>query len=537
MKRLLLLFTIVHFGVSGVAQITIDETLTTQELVEDVLIQNSCAIVSNFMQSTGTNFGDGNGIAAFDANGSGFQFTEGIVLSSGFVSNAPGPNLTVHSDGGFGWPGDPDLEANTTATNTNNASWIQFDFVPFIDEISFDFIMASEEYNDNFECTFSDAFAFILTDNVTGLVQNLAVLPGTTIPIEVTNIRYEVVGQCGAVNQEYFGQYNFDPVANPAAPTIPAANSPIDFNGQTVPLTAMGSVVPGNDYTIKLVVADQSDTAYDISVYLEAGSFNLGIDLGEDLTIMAGNAPCEGEDLTIGIPSEPGDTYQWYQFNPVTMMFTIIPGATDSMLTVNTGGTYQLEVFKPSGCSAKDDVTVEFAPQPVAVEPDPLAICDDLPNDGFAIFDLTQRDAQIENGQMASVTWFESFNDAQNATNPIVDPTMYMNIVQGFQVVWARLEEGSLGCIDIVSLDLLVNDRPPITDPVDDYIICDNDQDGVEVFDLTTKDDEISNTLVNLVITYHTSEADALSGAAPIVPANAYLSGGELVWARAENIA
>ena len=114
---------------------------------------------------------------------------------------------------------------------------------------------------------------------------------------------------------------------------------------------------------------------------------------------------------------------------------------------------------------------------------------------------------------------------------------MYANIVQGFQVVWARLEENSLGCYDVVSLDLQVNDSPAITDPITDLVVCDNDEDGVEVFDLTSKDDEIAGTLVNLVITYHTSQADAIAGTGAIGTPGAYSSGGELIWVRAENIA
>ena len=109
--------------------------------------------------------------------------------------------------------------------------------------------------------------AFILTDQSTGISQNLAVLPGTTTPIEVTNIRPEVIGQCNAVNEEFFDQYNFEPVANPNVNTIPAAEAPIDFNGQTIQLTATATVVSGNDYTIKLVVADESDTAFDMAVF------------------------------------------------------------------------------------------------------------------------------------------------------------------------------------------------------------------------------------------------------------------------------
>ncbi|QIE60172.1 T9SS type B sorting domain-containing protein [Rasiella rasia] len=539
MKKLLLLLPLLLCYVVGVSQITVDETLTTQQLVEDVLIQNSCATVSNFLQSTGTNFGEGNGIGAFDRNGSVFPFDDGIILSSGFVANAPGPNATLHSDGSFGWPGDADLEANTSATNTNNASWIQFDFVPFIDQISFDFIMASEEYNENFECSFSDAFAFILTDQVTGFVQNLAVLPGTTTPIEVTNIRYEVLGQCAAINEEYFGQYNFQPIANVLAPSIPEADAPIDFNGQTVSLTAMGNVVSGNPYTIKLVVADETDAAFDIAVFLEAGSFSLGVDLGDDLTIAAGNAPCEGQPLNIGFTPVPGDMYNWYRLNPLTGLFVEIPGTMNmSMITITNTGTYKVVVTKPSGCSAEDEVYIEFAPQPIAVEPDQINECDELPNDGFATFDLTQSDAQIMNGQATtSVIWYETLIDAQDDTNAILDPTMYVNTVQGFQTVYARLQEGGFNCFDIVPQDIQVNDSPPLTDPVTDYIICDNDEDGLEEFDLTSKDGEIANILVNLTITYHTSQADAEAGVGAIATPGAYISGGEIIWARGENIA
>ena len=50
-KIFFFVFTFYSFLVSG--QITIDETLTAQELVEDVLINSPCAEVSNISQKTG----------------------------------------------------------------------------------------------------------------------------------------------------------------------------------------------------------------------------------------------------------------------------------------------------------------------------------------------------------------------------------------------------------------------------------------------------------------------------------------------------
>jgi len=91
-RQLFSLLCISFFSLIGHSQITIDESLTPQELVEDVLINSSCAEVANITAVTGTTFGDVNGIAAFDASGTDFPFEAGIILSSGNVAEAPGPN-------------------------------------------------------------------------------------------------------------------------------------------------------------------------------------------------------------------------------------------------------------------------------------------------------------------------------------------------------------------------------------------------------------------------------------------------------------
>lgn len=332
---------------TSLAQITVDTSLSTQELVQDVLINGTCAETSNFSSFTGTSIAI-NGIAAFNASGTDFPFSSGVVLTSGDVNAVPGPNLNIESSGG--WAGDTDLEAFTGATTTNDASWIEFDFVPLTEQLSFDFIMASEEYDQNFECTFSDAFAFILTDQTSGTSENLAVLPGTTTPIEVTNIRPEVPGQCAAVNEEFFGQYNFAPFNDPNT-------SAINMNGQTVELTATSEVIIGNTYTIKLVVADSQDSSFNMSVFIEAGSFNIGsTELGENLLVASGNAPCEGETVTLDATDPDATSYTWF-FNDAE-----IAGETNATLDVTEAGTYSVEVTLAGldDCVIRDDITIEF---------------------------------------------------------------------------------------------------------------------------------------------------------------------------------
>lgn len=146
------------------------------------------------------------------------------------------------------------FRATGQAMNSKNATKLEFDFVPIINTLSFNFIFASEEYG-SFQCDYSDAFAFLLTNTATGVTTNLAVLPGTTTPISVVTINNTLYNPgCVSQNPQYFGNYYELPEGqNPLG-------APIDYNGMTVPLTASSPVIPGQTYHIKLVIADRLDT-------------------------------------------------------------------------------------------------------------------------------------------------------------------------------------------------------------------------------------------------------------------------------------
>ncbi|MEL6811876.1 MAG: choice-of-anchor L domain-containing protein [Bacteroidota bacterium] len=479
MKKILTAVCLVLAG-SGFCQISIDESFSAQDMVEDILINSPCAEVSSITSRTGTNFSEPNGIAVFNANGSDFPFQNGIILSTGDVRKAPGPNNSIpNSDGTNAWPGDEELELITNVEETFNASYLKFRFIPLSNRISFDFLFASEEYNQNFECFFSDAFAFILTNVATGESTNLAVLPGTGIPVSVTNIHPEVEetsegSGCPAKNEIYFDTYNFLPFRDPD-------ESPTDFNGQTVVLKALGEVVQGEAYTIKLVVADAGDTQVDTAVFIGGNTFNVGIELGNDLTIENGGAPCEDSPgVEIGVtPDDSGSTsYQWFVLDPVAGIFQIIPGADESTLFVEDPGTYKLEGTLTSGCVDEDEIVVEFAPIPVAVPLEDYVICAVEGDTNPIKFDLGDPDLidEILNGQnpeIFKVSFHETLEDAQNANNPL--PQFYEN-TSNPQTVYVRITAGSTICHDITTLDLVVSVIPFI--PLEEsYRLC-VDEDG-----------------------------------------------------------
>jgi hypothetical protein len=187
----------------------------------------------------------------------GLGIENGIVLSSGLISNAIGPNS---SDGGFTYslnlPGDAQLSA-LAATDTYDATILEFDFVPQFNELFIEFVFGSEEYNE-FVFSFNDAFAFYLN----GI--NIALVPGTSDPVTINNINL-------SVNPTYYKNNSYDDFF---PGPYPYCN---EMDGLTTVLVASGSVNESQTNTIKLAIADALDDVWDSWVFIKSESFS-GVD-------------------------------------------------------------------------------------------------------------------------------------------------------------------------------------------------------------------------------------------------------------------
>ncbi len=285
-------------------------------------------------------------------------------------------------------------------------------------------------------------------------------------------------------------------------------------------------------FTLEVVV---DDDGLGNSTVNETNEDNNSFELEVDLSLQGPNLgpdifPCVNDVVVIGDDFGPDFTYEWFfNGNPIF-------GETGPFITIYNSGAYQVEAFKGI-CFVEDEIVVTFRPLPVAAEPTPLRSCDEFPNDGFTIFDLTQKDIEITNGEAdAVVSYFLSEQTAIDNLFPIANTTAYTNSDPNFQTVFARLQYTTTGCYDIVELDLIVDFAPEIIDPIPDYFLCDNDQDFVETFDLTSKDDEIENGLVNVTTTYYDTLADAEAGSNPILNPDAYTSENNEVFVVVENL-
>ncbi len=224
--------------------------------------------------------GDNRAIGYFErrADNTAFPFERGIVLSTGQVTDAAGPNFSGSKTTQLGSSGDSDITALGGTTSYDAAS-LSVDFVPNAESVSFNYIFASEEYPEWACSDYNDAFGFFISGP--GITrQNIALLSdGETVEIHTIRVNgYDLLatysgcrvpnsGCCGDAHETLFV-------------SIQPGELSIEADGRTVPLTAVISgLQPCSTYTMKFVIGDVYDSKWDSWVFLEGGSFGAETDV------------------------------------------------------------------------------------------------------------------------------------------------------------------------------------------------------------------------------------------------------------------
>jgi hypothetical protein len=243
-------------------------------------------------------------------------------------------------------------------------------------------------------------------------------------------------GGCSSENQTFFGNYY---LSNPTS-------APINFRGATVPMTAVGTVIPGNSYRIKLAIADRLDSLLDSAVFIKGSSFSIGdIALGEDLFIEDNTALCFGESVLL----EPGldETifdFEWYQDDE------LISGAVGPNLNVVEWGNYRIKatIKGNPNCFIEDDVTIEIFPEITPLQPRNIIKCNF--GEPFDLTENTSRLLTLYPAPVYGVSYFTSLSNANNNVNAIADPTSFTE-TSNPQRIFARVFNIERGCYGIRS--------------------------------------------------------------------------------------
>ena len=260
-----------------------EQPYTAETLVQDKFIGSGVKVLSI------THDGTGNSVGFFSGFMPSIGFDEGLVLSTGNVSQINSLNSgNVSSTTSNSSISDSDLEQIVGTSQIFDISRFTIEFIPLSDSISFNYIFASEEYPE-FVCSqFNDIFGFFLSGpNPSGgnyNSENIALIPDPLDPSG--NIFLNIPVQINTVNSGVQGENNNTDIENCESPNgslnystyyndNPIGSFPM-FDGFIDPFKAKAKVIPCETYTMKIIIADVLDRDFDSGVFLEAKSFSSG---------------------------------------------------------------------------------------------------------------------------------------------------------------------------------------------------------------------------------------------------------------------
>ena len=252
-------------GTTIAQAISITPTSNGNELVGKIIDTDSgITIVQDSIKYTGANVASG---IFTDGLLSGIGIDKGIILTTGTAKDAEGPN---HFDGSYktrnGLDGDPDLDTLITGSTTKDATTLEFQFYTEGGDVFFNYVFASEEYNEFVNTEFNDVFGFFLNG------ENIALIPGTTTPVAINTVNGGRDGKGegdDASHPEFFNNNDKDNVNVREL-------FDLEYDGFTNVFTAQALGLASGSHTIKLAIADTKDDQRDSAVFIQAKSFSDG---------------------------------------------------------------------------------------------------------------------------------------------------------------------------------------------------------------------------------------------------------------------
>lgn len=157
-------------------------------------------------------------------------FDKGVLLTTGTVNCAPGPNNQS---------GCADASGSTTS--------LKFDFTSDTGDIFFNYVFASEEYNEYVGSNFNDLFELKLNG------VNIAILPGNGGVVSINN-----------VNKTHNSAYYRDNAV---------LHLDTQYDGLTTVLTSSATGLKGVNH-FEFLIKDQGDNTLDSGVFIQAGTFS-----------------------------------------------------------------------------------------------------------------------------------------------------------------------------------------------------------------------------------------------------------------------
>ncbi len=286
----------------GYAQMYLDTTMVVEKMVGKILKGDGISIGNITPQK------DKRSIGYYKCPKNIIGINSGIILSTGYASNAKGPNnspgisnrLSAYSKE---WKGDADLNKLAKGAKTYDVTTIEFDFIPMNNKAAFEYSFGSEEYKENVGSDYNDVFGFFVSGP--GIKKhNVALLPDDKRFVTINNVNNSANKKL-FVNNDPFIKNTFFRINNKiwipfwrkiicvlAGNRVNQGDSvfsykkifnrrsidqtvakTFQYDGFTKKMKASFYVRPYQKYHIKISIADVGDMAFDSGVFLEEKSF------------------------------------------------------------------------------------------------------------------------------------------------------------------------------------------------------------------------------------------------------------------------
>jgi hypothetical protein len=282
-------FLVLSLPAFAVTTKSLDDGLTADDVA--ALLSGPGATITN-IRITGAD----SAIGEFGEGGS-LGIDSGIILSTGNIADAAGPNDSIESGADLGTEGSPALDAIVEPFLTRDAITIEFDVVTVSPTFVIRYVFASEEYLEWVDSRFNDVFAFFVDGS------NIALTPGTSVPVTVNTINDHANNGLYRDNEGGGGT---------------------QFDGYTTPLQAIAVLEPGVSHHIRISIADTSDGMLDSAVFIAQGGIS-GTQIAPIIRpdVNAVEARFGDNGATVPLP-----LYYAFDSNPPTFSASGIPGAT-----------------------------------------------------------------------------------------------------------------------------------------------------------------------------------------------------------------
>jgi hypothetical protein len=155
----------------------------------------------------------------------------GILMTTGDAIGAVGPNTS------------------NSYTGSGATTSLEFKFtVDAGNSLFFNYVFASEEYNEFVGSGFNDSFSFLLDGT------NIALIPSTSTPVTINNVNL-------GSNSAFYKNNSPGPFD-------------LQYDGLTTVLTASALNLSAGEHTIKMTISDVGDSSLDSGVFIQGNSFS-----------------------------------------------------------------------------------------------------------------------------------------------------------------------------------------------------------------------------------------------------------------------